>query len=62
MIPKVLTKVLKDKVPMTVLVTPDWPSQLWYPEAMRMSLQQPVLLIWRRDPLKNPNGKIHPLL
>ena len=34
-IPKVLSKVLKDKVPMMVLVTLAWPSQLCYPEAIR---------------------------
>ena len=28
MIPKVLSKVRKDKVPMMILVTPAWPSQL----------------------------------
>ena len=62
MISKVLSKVLKDKVPMMILVTPAWPSQLWYPEAMRMSIQQPILLTWRRDFLKNPKREIHPLV
>ena len=38
MIPKVLSRA--------------WPSQLWYPEAMRMSIQQPILLTWRKDLLK----------
>ena len=55
MIPKVLSKVLKDKVPMMILVTPTWPAQLW-------SIQQPILLTWRRDLLKNPKGEIHPLV
>ena len=62
MIPKVLNKVLKDKVPTMILVTPAWPSQLWYPEAMRVSIQQPNLLTWGRDLLKNPKGEIHPLV
>ena len=62
MIPKVLSKVLKDKVPMMIFVTPAWPSQLWYTEAMRMSIQQPILLTWRRDLLNNPKGEIHPLV
>ena len=39
MISKVLSKIGKDKVPMTNLVTTAWPSQLWCPEAMRMSMQ-----------------------
>ena len=31
-------------------------------ETMRMSIQQPFLLIWRRYLLKNPKGEIHPLV
>ena len=61
MIPKVLSKVLKDKVPMMILVTPAWPSLLWYPEAMRMSIPQPILLTWRRDLLKIQREKFIPL-
>ena len=62
MIPKILSKVRKEKEPMMILVTPAWPSQMWYPEAMRMSIQQPILLTWRRDLLKNPQGEIPPLV
>ena len=62
MIPKVFSKFFKEKLPMTILVTPASPSQLWYPEAMRMFIQQPILLTWRRDLLKIPKGKIHPLV
>ena len=62
MIPKVLSKVLKYQVPMMILVTLAWPSQLWYPKAMRMSIQQPILLTWRSDLLKNPKGGIRPLV
>ena len=40
MIPKVLSKVLIDKVPMMILVTTAWPSELWCPEAMRMSIHE----------------------
>ena len=47
---------------MMILVTPAWPSQLWYPEVMKMSMQQPILLTWRRYILKNPKGEIHPLV
>ena len=61
MIPKVLSKVLKDKVPMMILVTPAWPSLLWYPEAMRMSIPQPILLTWMRDLLKIQREKFIPL-
>ena len=45
-----------------ILVTPAWPTQLWYPEAMIMSIQQPISLTLRRDLLKNPNGEIHLLV
>ena len=31
-------------------------------ETMRMSIQQPFLLTWRRYLLKNPKGEIHPLV
>ena len=47
---------------MMIYVTPAWPSQLWYPETMIMSIQQAILLTWRRDLLKNPKGEIHPLV
>ena len=62
MIPKVLSKILKDKVLIMILVTPSWLSQLQYPEAMGMSIQQPILLTWTRDFLKNLKGEIHPLV
>ena len=62
MIPKVLSNVLKDKVPVMILVTPAWPSELRYPEAMRMFLQQSILLTWRRDLLKNSKGEVQPIV
>ena len=62
MIPKVLRKFRKEKVPMMTLVTPAWSLQLWYQEAMRMSMQQPMLLTCRKDLLKYPQGEIHPLV
>ena len=62
MIPKILSKVLKDKVPMMILATSAWTSQLWYPKPMGISIQQQILLTWRRDLLKNPKGEFHPLV
>ena len=59
---KILSIVLQEKVPMMILVSPAWPSQLWYSEAMRISIQQQILLIWRRDLLKNPKREIHPIV
>ena len=37
-------------------------TTVWYPEAIRMSIQQPILLTWRRDLLKSSKGEIHPLV
>ena len=50
------------KVPIMILETPAWSSQLWSTLAMRMSIQQPVLLTWRRDLIKNSKKKVHPLV
>ena len=47
---------------MVILVTLAWSSQLPYPEAIIISIQQPILLTWRRDILENPKGEIHPLV
>ena len=55
MIPKVLSKARKDKVPIMILVTPAWPLQLWYPEAISMSMQQTNLLKERY--LEKPKGR-----
>ena len=60
--PKCFEQVLKYKVPMMILVILAWPSQLWYPEAMRICMQQSILLTWRRDLLKNPKGEPQPLV
>ena len=57
MILKALSKILKDQVPMIFFATPAWPSQLWCPEAMRISIQQPISLTWRRDLLKKSEGR-----
>ena len=37
-------------------------SILWYPEAMKTSTQQPILLTWRKDLLKSPKGEVCPLV
>ena len=47
---------------MIIPVFPAWPSQLWYSEAMKMYIQQPILLTCRRNLLKNPKGENHPLV
>ena len=52
MIPKVLNKTLKKKVPKLILITPSWITQVWYPKILNMSIKNPILLTWRRDLLK----------
>ena len=62
MIPKVLTKTLKEKVPKLILITPAWTTQVWYPKTFNTSIKSPILLPWRKDLLKNPKAEIHPLV
>ena len=58
MIPKVLNKTLKEKVPKLVLITPAWSTQVWYPKILNMSIKSPILLPRRKDILKIPKWKI----
>ena len=62
MITRVLNKVLRDKVQKMILITPAWPSQPWYPEALRLSIEKPVLITYQKDLLMGPTGLIHPLV
>jgi hypothetical protein len=41
---RVLQVVRRQKIQKLVLITPDWPSQTWYPTLLRMSLQPPIKL------------------
>ena len=50
-----------DQTEKMLLVTPTWQSQLWYPLLLEMSIVRPLLLP-RNASLKNPQGKIHPLI
>ena len=36
--------------------------QVWYPNILSMSIKSPILLSLRKDPLKYPKEKIHPLV
>ena len=60
MIPKVLNKTLKEKVPKLILITPAWTTQVWYPRILNMSIKSPVLLPWRKDLMKNLKGEFIP--
>ena len=61
-IPKVLNKTLKEKVPKLMLITPAWTTQVQHPKILNMSINSPILLPWRKDLLKNPKGEIHSLV
>ena len=62
LITRVLRKVATQMVPNMILITPLWPSQPWYPLALTMSTQPPLLLPNTNTLLKNPSGRQHPLL
>jgi hypothetical protein len=61
-IPLVLNKICIEKA-QGIVVIPDWPTQSWYPKALQMMVQTPILLKARKDLLHLPAhpNKIHPL-
>ena len=62
MIPKVLNKKIKEKVPNLILTLPAWTTQVWYPKIWNISIKSPNLLSWRKDLMKNLKGQTHPLV
>ena len=60
--PAVLKKIQADKGE-GICVLPNWPTQSWYPKAMKMMIQQPVELKPRKDLLTLPSDhtQCHPL-
>lgn len=61
LISRVLHKVRRDRFLHMIIITPAWHSQPWYPQLLEMSIQNPILLPKRKDLLRNPSGKTHPL-
>ena len=61
-IPHVLKKVQEDEAS-GILVVPDWPTQVWYPTAMKLLTRPPVSLKPHKTLLTIPHQpqKIHPL-
>ena len=45
-----------------ILITPLWATQTWYPLILRMSINHPHLLPHHPQLLRNPQGKLHPLI
>ena len=62
LITRVLRQMDAQDVQKMILITPLWPSQPWYPLAMSMSIQNPILLPSFPDLLQSPSKSIHPLL
>ena len=62
LIHKVLKKVKEEKVPSLIIVTPTWETQSWYPELLRLSVRNPIILPLKRDLIKGPQKQQHPLI
>ena len=54
LIHKVLKKVEEEKVPSLIIVTPTWQTQSWYPERLRLSVSNPIILPLKEDLQKGP--------
>ena len=58
----VLQKLQEEKAS-SVVVLPNWPTQVWFSKAMRMLIQHPVILQKSKSLLKLPSkpSEVHPL-
>ena len=61
LLPRVLNIIRRQKVTV-VVVTPLWPSAIWYGDLIQMSINYPILLPACPDLLTNQVGAPHPLL
>ena len=57
LIQKVLKKVEEEKVTSLIIVTPAWQTQTWYPELIRLSVRNPIILSLKEDLLKGPQNQ-----
>ena len=60
MIGRVLKKAQVDQANL-MLITPAWQTQPWFPTALQMSIQNPIMLPQVPDLLRDPQGRHHPL-
>ena len=44
-----------------ILIAPIWPTQVWWPQMLRLLIKHPVALPQQKSLLKLPNKKVHPL-
>ena len=58
---RVLQKVNLDQCLM-LIITPAWPGQPWFPGFLKMSVKNPLLLPALKELLKDPAGKVNPLV
>ena len=49
-------------MPSLILVTLTWQTQSWYPELLRLSVRNPIILPLKEDLLKGPQNQQHPLI
>ena len=61
LIGRVLHKVLIDQATL-ILITPAWQTQSWYPQLLRLSIRNPLILPKVPDLLQGPNKELHPLI
>ena len=61
LIGRILQKVNQDQCLM-LIITPAWPGQPWFPGLLKMSVKNPLLLSALKDLLKDPAGKLNPLV
>ena len=60
LIGRVLTKVMSNKCTLAI-ITPVWPSQPWYTQLLKMSIQDPIFIPSFPNLLTDPNQNQHPL-
>ncbi|KAK6170548.1 hypothetical protein SNE40_018919 [Patella caerulea] len=62
LIPRILNKLVLDKIAMAIMVVPAWSTQVWYPLLLSLLVDYPLLLPKRRDLLRLVHsGALHPL-
>ena len=57
---RVLAKAMRGKCTL-IIITPAWPSQLWYTQLLRMSIQDSIFISPFPNILTDPNQNQHPL-
>ena len=58
-----LQKILEDQTPQGIMIVPLWPTQVWWPQLLRMLIATPLLLPKQQDllTLSHSSQTLHPL-